>query len=90
MIYYLCMKERRIQMYLLKKLGIPLIALLILSVLALVTVVLLYENNGLQLPNFKRPQTEADESELPIPPEESAQMNIENYYTVLSGGNKNE
>ena len=77
-------------MYLLKKLGIPLIALLILSVLALVTVVLLYENNGLQLPNFKRPQTEADESELPIPPEGSAQMNIENYYTVLSGGNKNE
>ena len=77
-------------MYLLKKLGIPLIALLILSVLALVTVVLLYENNGLQLPNFNRPQTETPESELPMPSEESAQMKIENYYSVLSGGNKNE
>ncbi len=90
MIYYLCVKERRMQMYLLKKLGIPLAALLILSVLALITVVLLYENNGLQLPNFDRPQTEVPETELPISTEESTQMNIENYYTVLSGGNKNE
>ncbi|MBO5701355.1 MAG: hypothetical protein J6S71_02845 [Clostridia bacterium] len=77
-------------MYLLKKLGIPLIALLILSVLALITVVLLYENNGIQLPNFNRPQTEAPESELPIQSEESAKMNFENYYSVLSGGNNNE
>jgi len=41
-------------MYLLRKLGIPLAALLILSFFALITVILLYEQNGLQLPSFKQ------------------------------------
>lgn len=41
-------------MYLLRKLGIPLTALLILSIFALITVILLYEQNGLQLPSFDR------------------------------------
>ena len=77
-------------MYLLRKLGIPLIALLILSVLALITVVLVYESNGLQLPNFKRPHTETPESTLPNTTEESVQMNFENYYSTLSGGDFNE
>jgi hypothetical protein len=76
------------QMYLLKKLGIPLVALLILSVLALITVVLLYENNGVQLPNFDRPQTEAPESKPQDQAEQSVQMNFENYYSEISGGNK--
>ncbi len=88
MIYYLCIIERRMQMYLLKKLGIPLVALLILSVLALITVVLLYENNGVQLPNFDRPQTEAPESKPQDQAEQSVQMNFENYYSEISGGNK--
>ena len=75
-------------MYLLKKLGIPLVALLILSVLALITVVLLYENNGVQLPNFDRPQTEAPESKPQDQAEQSVQMYFENYYSEISGGNK--
>jgi hypothetical protein len=75
-------------MYLLKKLGIPLVALLILSVLALITVVLMYENNGVQLPNFDRPQTEAPESMPQDQAEQSVQMNFENYYSEISGGNK--
>lgn len=75
-------------MYLLKKLGIPLVALLILSVLALITVVLLYENNGVQLPNFDRPQSEAPESKPQDQAEQSVQMNFENYYSEISGGNK--
>lgn len=75
-------------MYLLKKLGMPLVALLILSVLTLVTVVLLFDSNHLQLPNFSRPQTELPETEHTIPSEESVKINFENYYSVLSGGNK--
>lgn len=77
-------------MYLLRKLGIPLVALLILSVLAFITVVLLYENNGLQLPQFDRPQTEAQETELPGQTEEAVGINFENYYSILSGGIINE
>ena len=77
-------------MYLLKKLGIPLAALLILSVLALITVVLLYENNGLQLPNFDLPQTEVPESELPAETEGIVGIDQEDYYFILSGGNQNE
>lgn len=46
-------------MYLLRKIGIPLVALLILSLLALITVVLLFEQNGILLPSYGRPQTEA-------------------------------
>ena len=76
-------------MYLLKKLGIPLIAILILSLLALITVVLLYENNGLQLPVFDRPQTESPETEAQIDTE-SVALDFENYYSTLSGGNLNE
>ena len=75
-------------MYLLKKLGRPLVALLRLSVLALITVVLLYENNGVQLPNFDHPQTEAPESKPQDQAEQSVQMNFENYYSEISGGNK--
>ncbi len=46
-------------MYLLRKIGIPLLALLILSVLALITVVLLFEQNGVLLPSYERPKDEA-------------------------------
>ncbi len=46
-------------MYLLRKIGIPLVALLILSVLTLITVLLLFEQNGILLPSYERPQTEA-------------------------------
>ena len=76
-------------MYLLKKLGVPLIAVLILSILGRITVILLYENNGLQLPVFERPQTEAPETEAPIDTEAVA-FDFENYYSTLSGGILNE
>ena len=69
-------------MYLLRKLGIPLTALLILSVLALITVVLLFENNGLQLPNFKRPESALPETGVPIETTEAASADIESYYTT--------
>lgn len=39
-------------MYLLRKLGIPLVAVLILSILALSAVVLVYRQRGLMLPSF--------------------------------------
>ena len=77
-------------MYLFKKLGIPLVALLVLSVLSLITVVLLYENNGLQLPVFDHPKTEAPETELTVETEDTVSMNSEINYFVLSGGKKNE
>ena len=77
------------QMYLLKKLGMPLIAILILSILALITVVLIYENNGLQLPTFDRPQTEPYETEAPLETE-AVTFEFENYYSILSGGYLNE
>ena len=46
-------------MYLLRRLGIPLAALLILSVLALITVVLLFEQNGILLPSYEHGSNEA-------------------------------
>lgn len=73
-------------MYLLRKLGLPLIALLVLSILALITVVLLFENNGLQLPVFDRPQKEIPESGIEITLA-SALFDIENSYSILIGGN---
>ena len=46
-------------MYLLRKIGIPLVALLILSVLVLITVLILFEQNGILLPSYDRPQTDS-------------------------------
>ena len=77
-------------MYLLRKLGIPLAAILVLSVLALITVVLLYENNGLQLPNFNPPQGELPETSMPAETELAAGLDLESYYIQISGGTFNE
>lgn len=46
-------------MYLLRRIGIPLAALLVLSVLTLITVLLLFEQNGVLLPSYERPKEEA-------------------------------
>lgn len=46
-------------MYLLRRIGIPLAALLILSVLSLITVLLIFEQNGIMLPSYDRPKEEA-------------------------------
>ena len=46
-------------MYLLRRIGIPLAALLILSVLSLITVLLVFEQNGIMLPSYDRPKEEA-------------------------------
>lgn len=46
-------------MYLLRRIGIPLAALLVLSVLTLITVLLLFEQNGILLPSYERPKEEA-------------------------------
>lgn len=75
-------------MYLLRKLGIPLAAILILSILALITVVLIYEQNGLILPSFKLPEKE--QPETTVTPETSVTADLEtvnNYYILIAGGN---
>jgi len=46
-------------MYLLRRIGIPLAALLVLSVLTLITVLLLFEQNGILLPSYERPKEDA-------------------------------
>ncbi len=73
-------------MYLLRKLGIPLAALLILSILALITVVLLYEQNGLHLPSFKRPQTDPPEATVSPESEITSDLNFENNNILFAGG----
>jgi hypothetical protein len=73
-------------MYLLRKLGIPLAAILVLSVLALITVVLLYENNGLQLPDFKRPQSDLPDTGVPVQTAEDTSLDLECYFIKPTGG----
>lgn len=73
-------------MYLLRKLGIPLAALLILSILALITVVLLYEQNGLHLPSFKRPQTDPPETTVSPESEITSNSDLDNKNILLTGG----
>ncbi len=73
-------------MYLLRKLGIPLAALLILSILALITVILLYEQNGLHLPSFERPETDPPETTALPESEITSNLNFENINILLIGG----
>ena len=72
-------------MYLLRKIGIPLVALLILSVLALITVVLIFEQNGILLPSYERPKDEA----VTAAPESGEitenNMEIEYIYPIIGG-----
>lgn len=77
-------------MYLLRKLGIPLAALLILSIFALITVVLLYEQNGILLPSFERPETDPPVTTEPTQPEISVNNNHENTIILYYGGITNE
>lgn len=74
-------------MYLLRRIGIPLAALLILSVLSLITVLLVFEQNGIMLPSYERPKEEAVTSA----PEsgEITENNMEYIYPT-TGGISNE
>lgn len=74
-------------MYLLRRIGIPLAALLILSVLSLITVLLVFEQNGIMLPSYDRPNEEAVTSA----PEsgEITENNMEYIYPI-TGGMSNE
>lgn len=70
-------------MYLLRRLGIPLVALLILSVLALITVLLLFEQNGILLPSYERPKDDAVTS-APVS-EEITENSMEYLYPITGG-----
>ncbi|MBQ8258565.1 MAG: hypothetical protein IJY97_03290 [Clostridia bacterium] len=74
-------------MYLLRRIGIPLAALLILSVLSLITVLLVFEQNGIMLPSYECPKEEAVTSA----PEsgEITENNVEYIYPT-TGGISNE
>lgn len=74
-------------MYLLRRIGIPLAALLILSVLSLITVLLVFEQNGIMLPSYERPKEEA----VTTAPEsgEITENNVEYIYPI-TGGISNE
>ena len=73
-------------MYLLRKLGIPLAALLVLSILALITVVLLFDKNGILLPSYDRPVKESDVTTEVVEPEISVNNNYENTIIPYIGG----
>lgn len=73
-------------MYLLRKLGIPLAALLILSILTLVTVILIFDRNGILLPSFERPETEPPVTTTTIEPEISVNNNYDNINILYIGG----
>ncbi len=79
-------KIRRKEMYLLRKLGIPLAAILILSILALITVVLIYEQNGLIIPSFELPKNEQPETTVAPETTVSAELKTVNNYIPMSGG----
>ncbi len=70
-------------MYLLRRIGIPLAALLVLSVLTLITVLLLFEQNGILLPSYERPREEA----FTTAPEsgEITENNMEYIYPIIGG-----
>lgn len=70
-------------MYLLRRIGIPLAALLVLSVLTLITVLLLFEQNGIMLPSYERPKEDA----VTAAPEsgEITENNMEYIYPITGG-----
>ncbi len=70
-------------MYLLRRIGIPLAALLILSVLSLITVLLIFEQNGILLPSYERPKEEAVTSAPES--EEITENNLEYIYPTTGG-----
>ncbi|MBQ4140843.1 MAG: hypothetical protein IJD70_05855 [Clostridia bacterium] len=70
-------------MYLLRKIGIPLAALLILSILTLIVVVLLFERNGIFLPSFELPATEPAVTTAPNSPENTVGINNYEYINTL-------
>ena len=72
-------------MYLLRKIGIPLVALLILSLLALITVVLLFEQNGVLLPSYERPKEEAVTTAPESGERTENNMEIEYIYPIIGG-----
>lgn len=74
-------------MYLLRRIGIPLAALLILSVLSLITVLLVFEQNGIMLPSYDRPHEEAVTS---VPESGEITENNMEYIYPTTGGISNE
>ena len=70
-------------MYLLRRLGIPLAALLVLSVLALITVLLVFEQNGILLPYYG--QQKREESTTAPATEEITENNLEYLYPTTGG-----
>ena len=74
-------------MYLLRRIGIPLAALLILSVLSLITVLLVFEQNGIMLPSYERPKEEAVTS---APESGEITENNMDYIYPTTGGISNE
>ncbi len=74
-------------MYLLRRIGIPLAALLILSVLSLITVLLIFEQNGIMLPSFELPKEEAVTS---APESGEITDNNMEYIYPTTGGISNE
>lgn len=74
-------------MYLLRRIGIPLAALLILSVLSLITVLLVFEQNGIMLPSYERPKEEAVTS---APKSGEITENNVEYIYPTTGGISNE
>ena len=74
-------------MYLLRRIGIPLAALLILSVLSLITVLLVFEQNGIMLPSYERPKEEAVTS---APESGEITENNAEYIYPTTGGISNE
>ena len=74
-------------MYLLRRIGIPLAALLVLSVLTLITVLLLFEQNGILLPSYERPKEDAVTT---VPESGESTENIMEYIDPNTGGILNE
>lgn len=54
------------KMYLLRKVGIPLAVILIISIMTLVWVTLIFEKEGLLLPSFERPRDKSADTAEPI------------------------
>ena len=77
-------------MFLLKKVGPSLAAILILSVLALAFVILQYEQNGIILPSFSAPAPAETTAEVTEAPAVSANNGIENIIVLTKEEFKNE
>ena len=74
-------------MYLLRRIGIPLAALLVLSVLTLITVLLLFEQNGILLPSYELPKEDAVTT---VPESGESTESIMEYIDPNTGGILNE